>query len=191
MLGVARLHWTTMMRRPSLVLVIALAVLFAAAVFKPDPMALVFLVVLSAAGYLRWQQWRAEQVILTRRRIIRVRGVPETTTTESSLRLDRISGAVLEQTVMGKLLNYGTIELEAPGQHPEVRMLSKIARPHAFYLEVRKVVFGTPSDLDPYSGGNGYLDADPDELPAHDARTDLPTAPLPLYEPPPPRPRLR
>jgi hypothetical protein len=188
-LGVARHHWITMLRRPSWTLVIALAVLLVAAVLKPNPMTLVFLIVLSAAGFLRWQQWRAEQVILTRRRIIRVRGVPETTTTESSLRLDRISGAVLEQTVLGKLLNYGSIELEAPGQHPEMRMLAKIARPHEFYLELRRVIFG--------DGGDHYSDPD-DDAPTHapmhapiDPRSDLPTAPLPFFEPPPPRPRLR
>lgn len=198
-LGVARHHWITMFRRPSTVLLIALVVLFVAAVFKPNPMTLIFLIVLCAAGFLRWQQWRAEQVILTRRRIIRVRGIPETTTTESSLRIDRISGAVIEQTVMGKLFNYGNIELEAPGQHPEVRMLTKIARPHEFYLQIRHVVFGDGSgqghDAGHGSGHGGVYGPDPDDVPPLgppvDPRSDLPTSPLPFLEPPPPRPRLR
>src|SRR5690349_20726776 len=110
-LGKAQHHWIVLFRSPGWILGGALALLFLAAVIDPSPMAAVFLLVLVLVGFVRWQTWRAEAVILTRRRIIRVRGVPETTTTESSLRLDRISGAVLEQTVMGKLLNYGTIEL--------------------------------------------------------------------------------
>ena len=192
-LGVARHHWITMFRRPSLTLTIALVVLLAAALFKPNPMTLIFLLVLCAAGFLRWQQWTHEKVVLTRRRIIRVRGVPETTTTESSLRLDRISGAVLEQTVLGKLLNYGTIELEAPGQHPEMRMLTKIARPHVFYLELRKVIFGDIADHGGHSGYGAYppYGPDPDDEPPVDPRSNLPTSPLPFLEPPPPRPRLR
>ncbi|PZS16477.1 MAG: hypothetical protein DLM57_10340 [Pseudonocardiales bacterium] len=171
-LGRARHHWIVMFRLPHRVLSVALVVLLLAAVGQPDPMALVFGVVLSGLGFLRWQTWRAEVILLTRSRIIRVRGVPETTSTESSLRLDRISGAVLEQTVIGKLLNYGSIEIEAPGQHPDVRQLVKIARPHRFYLQVRRVVFGEGIDLDP-----------------DDRPQDFITAPLPrLPEPPRLRP---
>ncbi|MFN2519008.1 MAG: PH domain-containing protein [Jatrophihabitantaceae bacterium] len=168
----ARHHWIVMFRLPHRALAVALTVLLLAAVFQPSPMAWVFALVLSALAFLRWQTWRAEVVLLTRSRIIRVRGVPETTTTESSLRLDRISGAVLEQTVWGKLLNYGSIEIEAPGQHPDVRQLVKVARPHQFYLQVRKVVFGEGIELDP-----------------DDRPQDFVTAPLPRL-PAPPRRRL-
>lgn len=144
-------------RRPHPVFAIALGVLLLMAIVQPDPMLLFFALALAGAGYLRWQSWRAEWVILTRRRIIRVRGIPETTRTESSLRIDRVSGAVLEQTVLGKILNYGTIELEAPGSHPDVRSLVQIARPHRFYLQVRKVVFGVGADLDPDDGTHNVV----------------------------------
>ena len=167
----AQMHWIVMLRRPHAVLTIALLVLLAAAAVQPNPMALLFVLVFGATAFMRWQTWRAEAVILTRRRIIRVRGVPETTSTESSLRLDRISGAVLEQTVLGKILNYGSIELEAPGSHPDVRKLVKIARPHPFFLQVRLAVFGKGSDRDP-----------------DDRSQDFSTAPLPrLGHLPPPR----
>jgi hypothetical protein len=144
-----RHHWIVMLRRPHILLTVALLVLLVAAIADPSPMLLLFLVVFGTFAFLRWQTWRAEWVLLTKSRIIRVRGVPETTSTEASLRLDRISGAVLEQTVLGKLLNYGTIELEAPGQHPDVRQLVRIGNPHEFYLQVRAVIFGTGVDLDP------------------------------------------
>ena len=145
----ARHHWIVLFRKPKPVMAIVLVVLLLVAIVRPDPFLLFFGLVFGAVAYLRWQSWRAEWVILTKRRIIRVRGIPETTKTESSLRIDRVSGAVLEQTVLGKILDYGTIELEAPGQHPEVRMLTKIARPHGFYAQLRKVVFGVSTDLDP------------------------------------------
>jgi hypothetical protein len=172
-----RHHWITLLRKPHPILTVALLVLLAAAVFDPNPMAWLFLLVLGATCYLRWQGWRAEWMILTQRRIIRVRGIPETTSSESSLRLDRISGAVLEQTVMGKILNYGSIELEAPGQHPDVRKLDRIAAPHEFYSHVRRVVFGERSGGDEFSDPEDYI-----------------TAPLPPMRPRPPRddrPRLR
>jgi uncharacterized membrane protein YdbT with pleckstrin-like domain len=151
----AQHHWIVLFRRPHTLLWVALLILLVAAIFAPNPMAWIFLIVLCGAGYVRWQSWRAEWVILTRRRLIRVRGIPETTTSEASLRLDRISGVVLVQTVLGKVLNYGSIELEAPGQHPDVRHLVKIARPHPFYLEVRRVVFSSRSG--PEDGPQDYI----------------------------------
>ncbi len=49
----------------------------------------------------------------------------------------------------GKLLDYGTIDLEAPGDHPDVRHLRKIARPQQFYLELRRAAWGDPNRGDP------------------------------------------
>jgi len=177
-LGTAKLHWTVLLRRPHWLMLLALGVLFAAAVYKPNPMALLFLLVIVAVVVVRVQTWRAEQVILTRRRIIRVRGVPETTSSEASLRLDRVSGVMLVQTVPGKMFKYGNIELEAPG-HPDVRVLTRIARPHEFYLAVRRAIFTDDTDFDP------------DEPPPPEI-VESDTAPLPFFfERRPPGPRLR
>ncbi len=151
-----RHHWIVMFRLPHWILAIALGLLLVSAIVVPRTMAVPFAVVFGVFAFLRWQTWNAEQIILTRSRIVRVRGVPETTTTESSLRLDRISGAVLTQTVLGKILNYGTIELEAPGSHPDVRKLERIERPHHFYLRVREVVFGDGLSPDPIDGPHSH-----------------------------------
>ena len=113
--------------------------------------------------FLRYREWLAERVIVTKKRIIRVQGIPETTTAESWLRLDRVSGVRIEQTVAGKLLRYATIHLEAPGDHPGVRKLEKIANPHEFYRQLRRIVMGESA---PY---------DPDDQPA-----DFVTEPLPV-----------
>ncbi len=171
----ARRHWIVMFAPPNKYVSIGLAVLFFAAVGQPDPMVLLFTSVIATMGFFRWQTWRAEVILLTRTRIVRVRGVPETTSTESSLRLDRISGVVLEQSVPGKILNYGSIEIESPGQHPDVRKLKVIAQPQRFYLKLRQIVFGEGIDLDP-----------------DDRPQDFITAPLPrLPDPRPPRADIR
>jgi hypothetical protein len=162
-----RHHWIVMLRRPPNILLVAMLVLLVAAWLQPWPMAVAFALVFGAAAFLRWQAWQAETIVVTQRRIIRSRGVPESTTTESSLRLDRISGAVMEQTVPGKLFNYGTIELEAPGNHPDFRKLARIERPHEFYLQLRRVIFGDG------------LAPDPDDEPE-----GLGTAPIPRVRPP-------
>lgn len=92
--------------------------------------------------YWRWRVWRAEWILLTRKRIIHIQGIPETTSTEASLRIDRVSGARLVQSPLGKILGYGTIELEAPGEHPDVRKLRIIDDVEAFYIVLRRIVFG-------------------------------------------------
>ncbi|HEX3335634.1 MAG TPA: PH domain-containing protein [Jatrophihabitans sp.] len=144
-----RHHWIVLLRPPHKFLLLALLVLLIAAAAQPKPMAYLFGAVIAALVFLRWQTWQAEAIILTGKRIIRVQGVPETTSSEASLRVDRISGARLVETVPGKLLGYGTIELEAPGDHPDVRRLKKIARPREFYLQLRTVVFGEGIKPDP------------------------------------------
>lgn len=170
-LAIARRHWVVLFRKPSKLFTVAVLVMAVITVFAPNPTLLFLILLLCAGGYLRWRTWRSERVILTRRRIVRLHGIPETTTTEASLRLDRISGAVVEQTVLGKLLDYGTIQLEAPGPHPDVRELHFVAHPHRFYLQIRNVVFGTAADLDP-----------------DDAPESSITAPLPVLDRRPRRP---
>lgn len=144
-----RHHWIVMLRPPHKLLTLALLLLLVMALISPNPMAWVLFAVLGALAFLRWQTWQAEWIIVTGKRIIRVQGVPETTTSEASLRIDRISGARIVQTVPGKILGYANIELEAPGEHPDVRRLKRIARPHAFFLELRRVIFGEPHAPDP------------------------------------------
>jgi hypothetical protein len=163
-----RHHWIVLWRRPHLVLTIALIVFLLAAIAQPDPMAWLFGLFLAVVGFFRVQTWQAEQIILTSKRIIRVQGVPETTSSEASLRVDRISGARMIQTVPGKLLRYATIELEAPGDHPDVRKLKHIARPKEFYLELRRVVFGEPVPPDPDDQPSDYVTEPLPTLPQRD-----------------------
>lgn len=143
-----RHHWIVLLRPPPRWGAVALLLLLLWGLVAPA-MLLVLLVLLAAIGFLRWQIWSAEVIILTKRRIVRLRGVPETTTTEAWLRIDRVSGARLIQTVPGKLLGYGTVELEAPGNHPDVRKLVKIADPHGFYGKLRARVFAQRNAPDP------------------------------------------
>jgi PH (Pleckstrin Homology) domain-containing protein len=114
--------------------------------------------------YWRWRIWRAEWIFLTGKRVIRIQGIPETTSAEASLRIDRVSGARLVQTPLGKIFDYGTIELEAPGEHPDVRKLRTIDGAERFYIELRSVVFGEDR-LDPDDFPEDYITAPLPDLP--------------------------
>lgn len=159
-----------MLRPPHVLLTVALLVLVLMAIVSPKPMAWVFGLSVATVVFVRWRTWRAEWVILTTKRIIRLQGVPETTSSEASLRLDRISGARVVQSVPGKILGYANIELEAPGEHPDVRRLKRIANPHGFYLELRAEVFGDERRPDPDDEGSEY---DTEPLPSGPPRDHL------------------
>jgi PH (Pleckstrin Homology) domain-containing protein len=161
-----RHHWITLLRLPHKLLGVALLIMLIAAIADPDPMAWLLGLVVAGLAFLRWQTWHAEQMILTSKRIIRIQGVPETEWSESSLRVDRISGVRVVQSVLGKVLDYATIELEAPGAHPDTHQLRNIARPRQFYAQLRGLVFDAESKPDPDDGPLEYI-----------------TEPLPVVEP--------
>lgn len=166
----ARHHPVVIARTPGKYAALALVGLVVWALVDPA-IWFVLVIVIAAALLFRFQTWHAERLILTRRRIIRVQGVPETTTSEAFLRVDRISGMRIVQTVPGKWFDYGTIELEAPGNHPDVRRMVKIWHPHRFYGALRRLLF---TDQRP----------DPDDV-GTDALPEDATAPLPRVSAPP------
>lgn len=173
-----RHHWVTMVLhpRPHPVLLVALLIMLLAAIGKPNPMAWLLGGVVLAAAILRWRSWSAEWVLLTGKRIIRVQDAPEVTATEASLRVDRITGLVLVKTIPAKILGYSTIELEAPGHHPDLRRLKLLRDPDdLFYRELRRMVFaGQQVHLDPW---------DDPPPPGGGDQPGYATEPLPPYPP--------
>lgn len=165
--AVARQHWIVLLRKPRRASVVVLAVLLVCGFIWPWPMSWVFILVAGLMGSLRYREWRAERVILTGKRIIHVQGILETSSSESSLRLDRISGIRFVETVPGKMLDYANIELEAPGNHPGISRLLRMRRPGRFYLELRHIVFA--EDGRP----------DPDEETIEESPAEYVTSPLP------------
>lgn len=162
-----RQHWIVLLRLPKRHWAILVAVLAITAFVRPQPMLIVLVAAVSWFAFLRVQEWWAEQIILTSKRVIRVEGVVETTSIEASLRLDRISGSLFVVTVPGKCLGYGTIGLEAPGDHPGTRRLIRIKNAKEFYDQLRRLVYS----------GDGL--ADHDYYPR-----DYLTEPLPMLPPP-------
>ena len=147
--GRAKYHWITMFSKPPTWIWVTMLLALVAAIIWPWPMIIPFAILFGFNAFRRWQYWDQALVVLTQRRIIRVIGVPEATTTEVSLRVDRIHGLVLQQTLLGKLLDYGTIELESPVKNNDLQELRRIERPHQFYRLLRTMVFGDGPPDDP------------------------------------------
>lgn len=140
-----RPHWIIVLRPPPKAGVIAVLILTVLGLI--EAWIWIFLIVVLALIMMqRIREYRSEEIILTGKRIIRTYGLPETTRGESFLRLDRISGARLTETLVGKVFKYATIDLVAPGDHLEVHVLQRIAHPHEFYLRLRELTFGETID---------------------------------------------
>jgi uncharacterized membrane protein YdbT with pleckstrin-like domain len=56
-----------------------------------------------------WLRWRSEEYLVTDRRVIQVEGVFQKRVLDSSL--DKVNDVLLAQSVAGRLLGYGTIEI--------------------------------------------------------------------------------
>jgi hypothetical protein len=162
----ARQHPIVLFRKPHRISVILSGVLLVAAWLWPWPWALILTLTWMVLASMRWREWRAEQIILTRKRVIHVQGIPETGSGEAWLRLDRISGVRFKETVPGKILGYANIYLEAPGDHPGLNRLIRMRHPSRFYTELRGQVLG-----------EDVVATDPDDNPV-----DYITEPLPIVD---------
>jgi hypothetical protein len=164
--AVARPHWIAILKLPHKATLVIAAVLLALAIADPYPWAWALGVAVAANAFYRWHVWQGERITLTNKRIIRKSGVAETDWSESSLRLDRISGVWVVQTVPGKMLGYANIEVEAPGSHPVTHSLRRIADPQHVYETLRWLVFGDPPPGGGSPGAAPPVPPDPDDDPA-------------------------
>ena len=141
-------------------------------------------------GLQRYRLWDSERITLTSKRIVHSYGVLETTRTEASLRLDRVSGLQIVETLPGRIFNYGTIVVEAPGNHPALHQLFRISRAEPFYLRLREVVFGEDWPQDPELTGSRVDDTQPLPVVDADAPDDAAGRAHPDQQPEPRSPRL-
>jgi membrane protein YdbS with pleckstrin-like domain len=154
-----RPHWTFMAGAVGLVIV---GVLFAVAisVIRPAlmPLALLaVLVVLVGAGG-QFLQWRSIEVVLTNRRLLSRRGFIAEDTFEAPL--ERILHTSHHQGVLGRLFNFGTIEVETAGEQGE-RFYSDVESPGEFEREIYHYVEVVQNDMGPAAASGGLGNSAP------------------------------
>jgi len=81
----------------------------------------------------RMAWWWNEQYIVTNRRVIQIEGVLDKSVIDSSL--EKVNDVVLRQSFLGRLLNFGDIEI-LTGSEIGVNQLFYIHRPIAFKIEM-------------------------------------------------------
>jgi len=179
-----RHHWLVIFRLPSRRWLIVWALDIVASWIWFNPVGWASLLFLAGILWLRWREWRAELIMLTGKRIVRTQGIPETTEIEAWMRLDRVSGVRIEQSLPGKILRYATVVLEAPGSHPGTRDLRMISKPFEFYSVLRRLVLDGPTSPDPDDSGADLLEGEYVTEPLPTPRSTGVGAPVEEYQPP-------
>ena len=88
---------------------------------------------LAHTAYIGWcvLNWRAEQIAVTDRRIIRVSGI--LTRTVDAAPLSQITDSTLRRSIPGRILGYGTVRIETAGQADSLGAMTYVPSPDALY----------------------------------------------------------
>lgn len=133
-----RQHWLVVV--PRLVLWIAVSLLI---ILIASSLALtvagVALVLILAVVFPLWRimvillNWWNEQYVITNRRVIQLEGIVNKHSIDSSL--EKVNDVVLEQSALGRLLNYGDVKILTASEIG-VNLFRRMARPVRFKTEM-------------------------------------------------------
>lgn len=133
---VSRRHWISLL--PTILVDLGVAIVIGAlsvggALFAPPLPLLGLILLLLPLGHflIRWIAWYNEQYIITNRRVMEVRGVYKKHVSDSSL--EKVNDVVMEQGVLGRLLDYGDIRI-ITGADIGVNVFRRIAHPIRFKI---------------------------------------------------------
>jgi uncharacterized membrane protein YdbT with pleckstrin-like domain len=82
---------------------------------------------------VRYLNWHNKQFIVTNRRVMEIRGVINKRVSDSSL--EKVNDVVLEQSIVGRFLNYGTVKI-ITGSDIGVNFFKHMAQPVRFKTEM-------------------------------------------------------
>jgi membrane protein YdbS with pleckstrin-like domain len=138
--GEWRRHWVQLARKLSLGVVATLVLGYAAGYFasKQQGAVLTILVVLwmLVMAFVLWDVtlWYYDRFILTNKRLMLIQGVFNRRV--AMLPLGRVQDMKYTQTALGRVLGYGTFEVESAGQDQALRTVSNLPNPTDLYLQV-------------------------------------------------------
>jgi uncharacterized membrane protein YdbT with pleckstrin-like domain len=87
-------------------------------------------------GYLLWDvvEWYVCRFVLTNKRIMLIEGV--FTRNVAMMPLARVTDMKYTQSPLGRVLGYGTFEIESAGQDQALRRVENLPNPTDLYLQV-------------------------------------------------------
>ncbi len=138
--GEWRRHWIQLVKRLSIGVVATLLLGYLAGYFasKQQPTALTILVIvwIAVMGWVLWDvaEWYYDRFILTNKRVMLVEGIISRNV--AMMPLSRVTDMKYTQSPLGRVLGYGTFELESAGQEQALRNVPNLPNPTDLYLQV-------------------------------------------------------
>jgi membrane protein YdbS with pleckstrin-like domain len=138
--GEWRRHWIHVARRLSLGVVATLVLGYLAGFFasKQQPTVLTALVIiwLLVMSWVLWDvaEWYYDRFVLTNKRVMLVEGIVARKV--AMMPLARVTDMKYTQTALGRVLGYGTFEIESAGQEQALRNVPNLPNPTDLYLQV-------------------------------------------------------
>jgi uncharacterized membrane protein YdbT with pleckstrin-like domain len=105
-------------------------------------------VIVLISGFIDYLRWTTEQYIVTDRRVIQIRGILSKRVIDSSL--DKINDVELRQTLIGRMMNFGTVEILTASDEG-INTMDRIEGP----LDFKKAMLEAKHN---HERGYGYLD---------------------------------
>jgi hypothetical protein len=131
---IARPHWVTLLPTMAVdvavgIVIIGLSVL--GILLSPPYTWFALLLLLIPVGHflVRLWAWRSKETVITNRRIIRVTGLLDKEVSDTLL--EKINDILMRQTTMGRILNYGDLEIIS-GSESGIDTFRRIADPVGF-----------------------------------------------------------
>ncbi len=115
------------------------------------------------SGTLDYMRWISEQYVVTDRRVIQIRGILNKRVIDSSL--EKINDVELRQSLIGRMLNFGTIEILTASGDEGANLIERITNP----LEFKRAMLEAKHN---HEHGYGYFDP-PSVPPANDLQHTL------------------
>ncbi|HMQ32389.1 MAG TPA: PH domain-containing protein [Chloroflexaceae bacterium] len=105
-------------------------------------------VIVLISGFMDYLRWTSEQYVITDRRVIQVRGILNKRVTDSSL--EKINDVELRQSLFGRMLNFGTVEILTASGEEGVNVMDRIEGP----IEFKRAMLDAKHN---HERGYGYL----------------------------------
>jgi len=138
----ASIHWISYLHGAVWLVAAAIVWMLAPVTWRDGHIVKAIMIVLIAGGLFwlarAWFEWWITEVAVTNRRVIYKRGFVSRTTSE--MHMDKIESVNVEQSILGRILNYGRVTIMGTGMGTE--SFGRINEPIAAPLELRNHITG-------------------------------------------------
>ncbi len=138
--GEWRRHWIHLTSEIVIVLLVTVVLGFLSGYLsrrgQSDALVAAVLIWVGVIGWALWKivDWHYDRFILTNKRVMVVNGL--ITRNVAMMPLVRVTDMKYVQSPMGRVLNYGTFEIESAGQDQALRRVDNMPNPNELYLRI-------------------------------------------------------